>query len=648
MKSKVLLALSGIGLFALPTMNLAYARDLSRPHPSFTNPGLVEIQQTDAGPTFIHHDGNGPQRIIALSELPLSEIKGSRKRAFTNKVGCYPATVPLTCLIDLTADGEREIWLYRKAADANARTLVMLPKQITDDLFWFPPRMSIAGDGPLTFASIPEAGKPAQVWVESGDPLEPFHSFRLPTTKNSIFVRPSFNGAQLAGLFLILSSDGERYATPANASAILAAGSDGKFATYSVPSDCEMMGAINDIVICGRHTRGDAPSSDAPEYPKVVRLRLPPGVEEDIGRAAGAPAFVALEGSIIFRGMSAGVARPYSQSVIGGEASLAIAGHESCISADEHVDVMELSAQRAMAMLAIFGPLSPTRIILAPIDDGLISPCSDGSKLFSEQLAQPFDTSALRIERIHLGNGTNIPVTLISGGANGPLNGHILLATYGVGSFALREEYLGPWLRHWVGKGGKFAFVHLPGGGGYGPEWARKGFGIRRKRHVSEMLDELTSQIVEAGLASDGKVSLMTESAGGPLAGHAILRNPRRYAAFALRAGCITFGGEQQNACTHSHDYGNWNDPDDRQLMQQFDPLATMIKSRDFPKIVLGIPETDRSLSLDYQKEMVRELAPLGARAFQFRGVDHTFRAAPEIEERWVQEIVAAALAAQD
>lgn len=648
MKSKALLALSGIGLFALPTVNLAYARDLSRPLPSFTNPGLVEIQQTDAGPTFIHNDANGPRRIAALSELPLSEIKGNRKRAFTNKVGCYPAAVPLTCLIDLTADGEREIWLYRKATDANARTLVKLPEQVTDDLFWFPPRMSIAGDGPLTFASIPEPGEPAQVWVENGDPRMPFHSFSMPTTKNSVFVRPSFNGTQLAGLFLILSSDGERYATPANASAILAAGSDGSFATYSVPSDCEVMGAINDVVICGRHTRGDAPSSDAPEYQKVVRLRLPDGVEEDISRAAGAPAFVALEGSIIFRGMRAGVTRPYAQSVIGGQASLAIADHESCISADEHVDVLELSASRALAMLAIFGPLSPTRIILAPIDDGLIRPCSDRAKLFSQQLAQPLDTSAFRIERLQLGNVDKVPVTLISGGNEGPLSGHILLATYGIGSFVLREEFLGPWLHHWVAKGGKFAFVHLPGGGGYGPEWARSGFGIRRKREVSAMLDELTSQIVEAGLATDGRISLMTESAGGPLAAHAILRKPERYAAFALRAGCITFDGERHSACTRSHDYGNWNDPEDRQLMQQFDPLATMRTNKDFPKIVLGIPETDRSLSLDYQARMVRELAPVDALAFQFQGVDHTFRAAPEIEERWVMEIVAAALAEKD
>ncbi|MEL6238348.1 MAG: prolyl oligopeptidase family serine peptidase [Pseudomonadota bacterium] len=625
-------------------INPAMAQILSRPLPANASPGIVEIQKNNNRVFFISYEIDSIDIITNISDLPLSEIKGDREKAYTNQIGCYPAAKRTTCLVDLFADGNREIWFYKQGSDAAGQTLIRLHDRVVDEYFWSAFRTTIANDGLLVYATFPTGTAPAAVYLERANGDLPFYSYELSDPLQPVVLRPSFNGDTLTGLALVLAPTGERFPAPAEAIEILAANGSGVFVKYAPPSDCEVLGAINDTLVCGQNTRGREHISNLPQYGSVMRLTPPEGVTEDTIRDLGSPAFQTIDNSVLFRAMEAGVMRPYLQALSDNVATPALANAGGCIDANEHVDVFEVSVERTVALVTIFGPLSPRRFVLAPIIDNRIHPCAPSTQTFSHQIVSPQDVSGFSVKRTHLGAATKVPTTLISGPSNGPLSGHIMIASYATFGLAMSEEYLGPWLAHWVANGGKFAYVHLPGGGGFGAEWARRGFGIKGKIKTSALFDEVTAAMVAEGLADHGKVSIMTESGGGPLAAHSILHKPERYAVFALRAGCLAFEGDRRSACTRSHDYGNWSDPEDRNLMQSFDPLERILDRNDFPQIVLGTPEFDDRVSLDYQERMARKLAPRGAKTFRFQGLNHSKRGSPELEARWVQQIAATAL----
>lgn len=632
--------------FASFTLSLSgvSAQSFSRPLPANTGPGLVELQSGEAGPAFASLELDGWQIFQAIADLPLSAIKGDRSQAVANTIACYPAAERQTCLIDVTADGFREIWLYRGASNDTKQTVVRLPHEAVDDLFFAAPRSSISGDGPLAFVATPKGAKKGMVWLESGLPDNPFHSYQLLQEGQVAITRPSINGKALAGLFLILTSTQERLAHPARGIAIIAAGRDGSFSTYGVPPDCEVLGAINDKLVCGERTRRLSQSSGLTQYPHIVRLRLPRGTNQSISRDAGAPAFHAIGNAILLRGFTKGLARPFIQKSDGQMAQVALRDPSNCVAPFEHVDVFEVSASQRAVLLKVFSPITPTRFILAPVHEDQLDICARSAQVFLRQFSDIDDHSQFAIQRRVLPIAKPFPITLVSGTGAGPLKDHTLLITYGVSSVWLPEDYLGSWLKHWVAEGGKVAFAHLPGGGGYGAKWSRQGFGIKGKVASSVALDQVTAHLVEEGLSVDGKVAVLTESGGGPLAAHAILRNPARYSVLAIRAGCVAIEGEGGDNCARSFEYGNWSNAADRALMMEFEPLERILQSEDFPEILLGVPQFDETIDLEYQLRMETALAAAGAQSFRFPGVHHTDRSTPKIEAQWVRKIAERAM----
>lgn len=646
--TRLVLSLGCVSLIQAPSI----AQDASRPPPANTAPGIVEFQSSEKGPVLVNRELDEASVFQVITDLPLAAIKGQRKAGSTNKIGCNPATVPLACLVDVTIDAKREIWLHRAGRATGEKTgeatLVRLPDQVVDSVFWNSPLVSLVGNGPLTFATIPEGQEvPAKAWVENRSAQSPgegstWHTYDLPANNQLLITRASFNGEALSGLFLILSPTFERYATPSQGFEILAASADGTFTTYAVPPQCEVLGAISDVIICGANPRGYSSASLSPPYPKVLRLRLPEGTKEDITRNYQAPAFQPVGDAILIRGMVNGVARPFIQG-LEGSAAPALSGEEICILPHEHVDVFDVTASRKAALMRVVSPLRPTRLILAPIEAERIQICAPSAQLYRDEPAEALDHAPFRVQRAFANVPDTVPYTLISGPTQGPLQGHLLAITYPHAAIWLPEGYLGPWLTHWVSQGGQIAFTHLPGGGGYGAAWSSKGFGIRNKINVSRLFDEVTQDFVEQGLAEEGKIAVLTESGGGPVMARAILRSPARYSVLALRAACLAIEGEQREACAAAYDYGNWFDEEDRALMDEFEPLDRVLSEPEFPAIVYGRPEFDNVLDLAYQDRMIERLKPKEPDVIAIPGVNHTDRATAAQEAAWVKAISGAA-----
>ncbi|RNJ63793.1 MAG: hypothetical protein EDM03_05305 [Porphyrobacter sp. IPPAS B-1204] len=623
------------------------AQESPRPLPANTAPGLVETRVVDGELIFQSIELERSDPFQVFQRLPLAEMKGDRAKAKTSRIGCSPANGRTTCLIDATFDGQREIWFFRKENEERAQLFTRLPSRAVNPLFWISPSYSLAGNGPLSLAAPPlDENTPAKVWVENTGAGSVFFSYALSTSTQVVMARPSFNGVTLSGLFVVLSPENERYITPAEGVEIIGSDKSGHFSTYAIPPNCEVLGSTNDTIVCGENSRGHAIQSAHPFYPKVMKLALPEGVDEDITRAFSSPAFQALGDSVLLRGMQAGVARPFLQRIGASEAIPALIRPDDCILSHEHVDVFDLTASENAALMRIVSPLKPTRFVLAPVEMGKINICATNAQLFREDAAEATDHSKFKLERLRENVPGNVPVTLVSGPGTGALQGHLMMITYAHAGLWLPEGYLGPWLTEWVLEGGKIAFVHLPGGGGFGAEWSSSGFGIRNKIKVAQMFDEVSAYLVDTGVVQDGKISVMTESGGGPVAANAILRNPERYAALALRAPCLAIEWQARQNCAANYDHGNWYSPDDRPFMDEFEPLERMVQSSNFPLILFGIPESDTQVDIDYQQRMARALGDKVFGIANFKGVNHTERGTPEAEREWVRMIAEAAVAA--
>ena len=644
MKIKLLAFTSGLLVGCSFWTTDLVAQDSPRPLPANTAPGLVETRVVDGELVFQSIELERSEPFQVFQRLPLAEMKGDRAKARTNKIGCYPAKGRTACLVDATFDGQREIWFYRQENKERPQLFAELPNRAVNPLFWISPSSSLVGNGPLSLAAPPLDDKtPAKVWVENTGAGSVFFSYALSTSTQVVMARPSFNGVTLSGLFLVLSPENERYITPVEGVEIIGSDKSGHFSTYAIPPNCEVLGSINDTIVCGENSRGNAIQSAHPVYPKVMKLALPEGVDEDITRAFSSPAFQALGDSVLLRGMQAGVARPFLQRIGASEAIPALIHPDDCILPYEHVDVFDLTASEKAALMRIVSPLKPTRFVLAPVEMGKINICASSAQLFREDAAEATDHSKFKLERLRENVPGNVPVTLVSGPDTGALQGHLLMITYAHAGLWLPEGYLGPWLTEWVSQGGKIAFVHLPGGGGFGAEWSSRGFGIQNKIKVAQMFDEVSAYLVDTGVAQSGKISAMTESGGGPVAANAILRSPERYAALALRAPCLAIEGQARKNCAANYDHGNWYNLDDRPLMDEFEPLERTVQSSNFPFIVFGIPESDTQVDVDYQLRMARALGDKVFGIANFKGVNHTERGTPEAEREWLRMIATAA-----
>ncbi|MEM7779445.1 MAG: prolyl oligopeptidase family serine peptidase [Pseudomonadota bacterium] len=623
----------------------ANAQQTSRQLPQNTSPGVVEIQSSDAGPVMASLELKGWEPFQVITDLPLREIRGERSSGSTRQILCNPVAASRPCLVDVIIDGTREIWFHRAAGPDRERVLERLPDRIVGDDFFHITISAVAQGDPLSFVGQPLGSDiPAKVWIENTGPGDVFHSYELPATNQLVMARHSYDADKLSGLFLTLNRESEPFYTPAAGFELIAARPDGTFDLFAVPPNCEVLGALRDTVICGANTRGRSSASGARQYPDILRLNLPDGTHQDIARDGKSLAFRALDDAILIEGVTDGVSRIYIQGLNDRQAQPALVDADQCLLPTQHVELFDLTASREAVMLQVNGPLSPARLVLAPIIDDRIHICADAAQIYSEQATNIEDHSAYSIERLRSQAAGNVPVTLVSGPESGELDGHLLMVTYAAYGIFLPETYLGPWLTHWVDRGGKLAFVHLPGGGGYGAQWAQRGFGIQRKLVTSQMFDQVSADLIALGHGEAGKISVMTESAGGPLAAHAILRNPSRYAAFALRAACIAIEGEARENCANYYGYGNWYDPRDQQLMEDFEPLDQIIASANYPAIIYGIPETDSVLSLDYQRRMADALRGRDMVVFDLPGVEHTGRASSEVEDQWVRTIADAAL----
>lgn len=610
-----------------------YSQSLSQPLPNVYYPGIVKIEDGTVKTIELPQD----RPFIATGDFPWTEIKGNRRSGKTRSLLCLPEGKSAACMIDTTVDGQREYWLFRPALTGPGR-LKKIPAEASRDDFFEAAISILSANMPLSFVAFPNKISPAKLWVETSAPEKPFASYSLSKLDETAIVRPVAKGKKIKALFSILPT--KSFIRSADNIAFIVFGEDGNFYRSRVPDDCEILGSVSDKILCAPLTRPAVPTRDT-NIAALPYLRLkPPGdAMIDTGRDAGRYPIHFIDDGVVLSAFSQGISRPYLQNMNETIARPMLPASQSCIAGDTHADVVGIAADYKAVMLRIAGPLTPQKFLLAPFSNGQILACSPDVRILSIQLMAAAVPPEAKIRHIPA-QGDLPPYALITGNSKGPLEKHILLISYGVYAIWNPEGYLGPWIDQWLAKGGSIAYVHLPGGGGYGADWAKAGYGINGKIESVKMLDRLGTHLIDSGITAPGKIALLAESSGGPVAANAVLLNPKKYSVLALRAACIDIEGGSELGCPLGIEFGDFANFDDRAKIYGFNVTTRLAKMVGGPMIMLGLPEFDANIPRDYQLRMVDALPKERRVIVPLTGLTHTERGSEALERQWIDAII--------
>ena len=620
-----------IGFFNFACM--VHSQLLSQPLPNVAYPGILKAGDG----TFNSIELSQDRPFITLSDFPLAEIKRIRREGAPINITCVPEGESAACIIDTITAKQLEYWLFRPALTGPGR-LKKIPAEASRDDFFEASISLLSANMPLSFVALPHKISPAKLWVETSAPEKPFASYSLSKFDETAIVRPVAKGKKIKALFSILPT--KSFIRSADNIAFIVFGEDGNFYRSRVPDDCEILGSVSDTILCAPLTRPAAQTRDnniaALPY---LRLKPPGDAMIDTGRDAGRYPIHFIDDGVVLSAFSQGISRPYLQNVNETIARPMLPAAQSCIASDTHADVVGIAADYKAVMLRIAGPLTPQKFLLAPFSNGQILACSSDVRLLSIQSAVAALPAEAKIRHIPA-QGDLPPYALITGNPKGPLEKHILLISYGVYAIWNPEGYLGPWIDQWLAKGGSIAYVHLPGGGGYGADWAKAGYGINGKIESAKMLDRLGTHLIDSGITAPGKIALLAESSGGPVAANAVLLDPKKYSVLALRAACLDIESGSELGCPLGIEFGDFANFDDRAKIYGFNVTTRLAKMVGGPMIMLGLPEFDTNIPRDYQLRMVDALPKERRVIVPLTGLTHTSRGSEALERQWVDAII--------
>lgn len=600
-------------------------------------PGILTIQNDKNGPEYISEEVNGQATYLQIKDLPLDIFKDRPEtERHTNQIACANPAPNYRCILDLSFDGKKEYWLFDRNTENGMVKALQIPLTSPADFnILSSSNFFGAKDASYAFTSVNEDRQLSEMIVEI-----PNHANGLvrKLIKQNEFAlpRPTRSSSNIRAVFAIYPKKKQILLNDIIAIEIVNA--DGQFIRSEVPTGCIFLGVMNDKPLCASAVPIEIPKNDEENF---INITAPLNSIADIyQRFDNNFVFAAIKDKAFLSALRGGTKRPFFYDVINKEKKwLFTDNSEKCLGQSINADVVGVTANEDGLMIRTSGLLSPVNMQIVAFDGNPIDFCNINKRTVFREDSE-FNNAGYSVERVAQYDDSLPPYVLVKGKPNGWLSGRLLVFSYGHHGFTIPEAYSSSWGKHWLENGGNIALAHLPGSGGYGEEWIAKGTGIRGKITAAQYLDRLTDNLIANGYGEHGKVSLSSESAGGPTVSYAALIKPAKYESVILRAACLDIDLDVMENCSISNDYGDANDKEDRQIAQQFE-LTKRINALDkSPLFIFGLPEYDNTVKKTYQQSMITKLS-LDRRSFMHLiGVHHTDRMSVIDEEKWVKRII--------
>lgn len=644
--------------------SLNYAAAMAQTPPKPLTRGIVSLETVDDDIIAIDETVEGKETLIAISDIPFAAIRGDRSGGSASGIECVQLSSSKRCIMPVSIEDKQETWLIEKAEDKDDWEAIQLPYIPLPYLEFFSDGGSnFHTDAPLSFISKSPDMNAARLIVAKS----------LKDAKNPDFVHIDFPANEIVTLMRVQSSQ-ELLAFAAIIplkinnplpsvkdikSLMLHTRSNG-FLRVELPSDCIPLGALHDKIMCVSKTEERHADINLGDGISLVYIHPPENEVFDLERQAITVApYVAAGRWAFLTALDKGVMRPVIWDSQTGRATwLDVSSDTNCFGLNrgayykQHAKVIGVTSGEDAVLMHIFNALTPTQFSIVPFRDGEIELCAPKRRnIYSEEAV--YDHGVVNGGRFWpkktTAAGNSVPPFIVyKNEAPGKLSGKLLIISYGVHGLVLPEYYIGAWGKYWYAQGGSIVIAHLPGGGGYGAEWVDKGSGIKGKYASAASLHLLRKQLEKNGFGKNG-TSLLTESAGGPIAAYAASVDGAAYDAVILRAACLELSLEKRENCTRRADaYGDIDVQADRVAIAKFNVLEKLASSPDAPLFIFGIPETDTIIKRDYQIANAHKFAEDKRVIIDLPGVNHTDRLSPDGEDKWVKAAVDAIIANSD
>ncbi|MDQ2728494.1 MAG: prolyl oligopeptidase family serine peptidase [Actinomycetota bacterium] len=242
---------------------------------------------------------------------------------------------------------------------------------------------------------------------------------------------------------------------------------------------------------------------------------------------------------------------------------------------------------------------------------GLEEPTSGNGVPGAEPAAADAGTEVVsRLVTYRSADGTEVRLTVIAAGAEGPAGGPRPTVLYGYGGFgvpmtpAYSSTILG-----WVAAGGVWAVANLRGGSEEGESWHRAGMRENKER-VFEDFEAAGEWLVAQGWTAPGMLGILGGSNGGLLVGAAVTRRPDLWRAAVCSAPLLDMVRYEQFGlgATWSDEFGTASDPTELAWLLGYSPYHHVTAGVVYPAVLFTVFDSDTRVDPLHARKMTAAL----------------------------------------
>jgi len=269
-------------------------------------------------------------------------------------------------------------------------------------------------------------------------------------------------------------------------------------------------------------------------------------------------------------------------------------------------------------LLDVDGFLTPSTLAIGTI--------SDGPAAVLKQAPSFFDSAGFTVDQ-HFAvsdDGTRIPYFVVAPDSAVPAGGWPTLL-YGYGGFevSLQPGYSGALGRAWLARGGCYVSANTRGGAEYGPRWHSAT--LKHNRHlVYEDFAAVARDLVARGITTPPRLGAKGGSNGGLLMGVMLTQYPELFGAIVatvplldmLRYHTLLAGASWMA------EYGDPEDPADREHLLRFSPYHQLRADRRYPPILLTTSTRDDRVHPGHARKLVARMREYGLPVTYYENIE--------------------------
>lgn len=629
-------------LFVIPVIvgvqNKSYAQDGNEElNYSISRPGL--IAPNSSGSQVISEEVLSQEVLLDFVTFPFAQLNDTPDQpAELTEVACL-RRIYVTCLLRINLDGSPKIFVAEK--NNTSWTINLAPTGAFEKFTFANNFLSITNSSHLTFAFNNENERRIFSWSLSKDQV----SKSIPIKDEDFaIVRNVYDSENIKAMVLLAPNTPFVAATSATKWLILY--KDGTSQELQAASECNPVAVLRDTIICAYW--GDKIFSEESSETKIWRDNHAGLKLTYIAPTQGNDIFIEVNGKrdsfhyvdekLAFTLIQDGWQRPYIFDLNTPTASPLL--DENCNAGQQHISALAATSKGDAVILNYYSPLHARHYKIATSESQFDKNClSDGRTVSKEKDDLIFDRTKINMKRLKT-DKRNVPILLLHSKTNGKAKGQLMLQSYGAYGIWNDERYNPAWASQWMAEGGSIAFIHVRGGGGFGPSWWRSGIGIAGKQEAAKDLVDAAFYLQNKDSRFVGNTSIYAQSAGGILASSVALRGPRLIQNVILRAPCMSFTAGLRYECSGDNDFGNPLDAEEALQMTSISPRDIASTITEFPNFVFLVPEFDDLVDPENILYGSATIPDEYKRFINLPGVYHTDLLPKEQEEALINSIV--------